>query len=143
MPRRSVKRETKSWSTTLKESGLLQDGTRIGRGHASVAADGHMCRSILERSVEDFFIRMGTHHETEPDYPYHRELNPFGYRADWLLDDGTLVEAAGMMAMDSYRLKIEKKAQLAQELGLGMIVILPSDVPRLNEILAPWVRPQT
>ena len=54
----------------------------------------------------------GIWHSLEPRYPFDPELNRNGSRADWLLADGTFVEAAGLMTDVYYR---EKMEQIAKE----------------------------
>jgi hypothetical protein len=37
-----------------------------------------MCRSLLEKSVDDWLAQHGVAHKCEPRYPRHPELNPRG-----------------------------------------------------------------
>lgn len=125
-----------SWTALLGEAGLLEGGLRRARGVVSVAADGHLCTSMLERSIDDFLHVNGIEHEKEPRYPAHPVLNPNYSRADWLLPDGTYVEAAGMLGVASYAEKMQRKHTLVSELGLRLIVVTPTDLTRLRTVFA-------
>ena len=88
-------RKSYAWTDWLAQADLLTDGFRTSRGVTVMAKDGHVCRSLLERQIDDFFYDHGIEHETEPHYPFDPELNVTGYRADWKFPDGTFVEALG------------------------------------------------
>jgi len=62
--------------------------------------------------------------------------DPNGFRADWRLADGTLVEAAGMMTDPTYVAKMNRKQQLARKAGLRVITVTEVDLPRLATLLA-------
>lgn len=126
--------EIQSWSEWLREAGVLGEGWRSSRGYVNIATDGHPCRSLFERVVDDFLNASGIGHEVEPPYPYDEELNRFGLRADWRLDDGRLVEAAGLMGDAGYASTIDRKRRLAHRSGMELIVVTPADVDRLPEL---------
>lgn len=62
-----------SWTDWLGQAGLLADGIRTSRGVIVTAKDGHMCRSLLERQIDDFFFDNGIEHEIEPFIPSIRK----------------------------------------------------------------------
>jgi len=126
----------RSWTTWLSKAGVLGDGWRSSRGHITTAADGHVCRSLFERYVDDYLYARGVWHEIEPPYPYDPDLNPTGLRADWKLADGRFVEAAGLMSNAEYACKMARKAELAVKHGIELVVLTDSDLPRLAERLA-------
>jgi hypothetical protein len=98
----------KDWLGILQAAELVGETWRPSRGTWCRADDGHRCRSLLEKSIDDWFTRNGISHESEPRWPQHPELNPSGAkRADWLLIDGTYVECAGMMEDSTYATKIQ------------------------------------
>lgn len=131
---------TASWLRWLELAGVLESGWRRSRGIISTANDGHQCRSMFERHVDDFFSRNDIPHECEPTWPYHARFNSSGRRrADWLLPGGTLVEAAGMMSRPEYADKMAAKVSLAEDLGVHLIVIEPSDIGRLDEVFSAWL----
>jgi hypothetical protein len=124
------------WLRVLQRVGVVDDAWRPGRGTFCLAADGHPCRSLGERSVDDYLSSHGIAHEPEPPWPSHPELNPNGrLRADWGLADGTLVEYAGMVADDDYLAKIDQKRRLADALGIPLTVITPDDLSRLEDLI--------
>lgn len=87
-----------------------------------------------ETVIDDFLHLNGIEHSKEVEYPHHPELNPTRLRADWLLEDGTYVEAFGMAGVASYREKMTRKNALAAALGLRLISIEPTDLRDLPEI---------
>ncbi|NUV62732.1 hypothetical protein [Streptomyces sp. CAI-85] len=129
-----------SWVEVLRRTGLVPEAWRPARGTYCVAADGHPCRSLAERTIDDWFTRHGVEHRIEPVWPRHPEHNPHGRRrADWELPDGTYVEYAGLTS-DEYVTKIRAKQQLAHEAGIRLVVITPPDLANLSELLGPWGR---
>lgn len=126
-----------SWSKRLSR---VIDGYRPSWGTYSTAADGHFCRSFLERVIDDFMTKHGISHAPEPSYPQDDQLNPNGLlRADWQLADGTLVEAFGALERKDYQTKAETKRKLAKKHGLRLVEITPRDDHRLSEILGEWI----
>lgn len=53
-------RKSYAWTDWLAHAGLLTDGVRTGRGVTVTAKDGHLCRSLLERQIDDFFHDNGS-----------------------------------------------------------------------------------
>lgn len=131
---------TNNWIEWLGNAGVLGEGTwRPSYGQISTASDGHLCRSFLERVIDDFFSASGITHEPEPLYPYDVDLNPNGLRGDWELADGTLVEAAGLMSDPVYAAKVETKRKVATKHGLRLIVLEEPDLVGLREIFDAFV----
>src|SRR5699024_4103951 len=92
-----IKPKSSSWMKLLAEAGLINDGIRLVRGVVVPAKDGHLCRSLHEKAVDDFLHHHEIVHELEPHYPHDPVLNPnTRKRADWLLEDGTYVEMWGL-----------------------------------------------
>lgn len=128
-----------AWTKVLIAAGLADKGVRMSRGTAIPAVDGHACGSMLEKAVDDFLHQFGIHHIREPAYPRHPELNANGYRADWQLADGTLVEMWGMPHEPAYADKIVIKRTLAETHGITLIEIFPPDVNRLREVFTAYL----
>ena len=120
------------WLDVLKSAGLIEDGWRSSRGTYCSVADGHPCRSIAERSVDDWLSAHGVTHEPEPRYPGSSR------RADWRLPDGTLVEYAGLLGDEGYAAKMVEKRRIALEAGVRLIVLVPEDLRDLGQRLGPW-----
>lgn len=127
------------WLKVLQDCGIVGNARLTSRGYQSFAKDGHFCRSLAERSIDDFFHTNGIAHEPEPNWPKHLTLNPAGLmRADWELQDGTFVEYAGMMNDDEYASKMQRKRLLALETDINLIVLIPEDLPHLGSIFRGW-----
>lgn len=135
------RRPARSWPEWLHRAGLLEDGLRTARGTVSIATDGHLCRSMLERHIDDFLHHWGIAHDVEPGYPGHPDLNTTGLRADWRLADGTFVEALGLPDEPAYAAKVARKRQLADILGTPLITLTAEDLNRLPEVFATWLSP--
>lgn len=132
-------RPARTWTEWLGHAGLLTDGVRTSMGTATTATDGHPCRSLFERHVDDFLHHRGVAHEPEPAYPRHPELNTTGLRADWRLADGTFVEALGLMTKEAYAAKVARKRELARHHGLRLVTVTAEDLGRLPEVFADWL----
>lgn len=131
------------WNSYLEAAGVLSGQVKTLRGVQSRALDGHWTLSLLERSIDDFMTRHGIDHVHEPHWPRHSSYNPNGrMRADWQLSDGTLIEAAGMMASKEYADNIARKRQMASDLEIKLVVITPGDLGRLESIFLKWIAPQ-
>lgn len=124
------------WLAVLEAVGVVSQGWRPARGVLCNAEDGHFCRSLGERSIDDWLSRHGIDHECEPPWPAHAEFNAnTAKRADWLIPDGTYIEYAGMMADKEYAVRIAEKVELARRLGVRLLVIAPEDLSNLDRIL--------
>lgn len=128
------------WANYVDAAGLASESQLRARGTQTRATDGHWCRSLFECEIDNFMTRHRISHEPEPLWPAHPQYNASGRRrADWRLDDGTLIEAAGMMASPDYAAKMRAKQHLAREAGIPLLVILPQDLPRLHLTFMPWL----
>lgn len=135
-------RKSYSWTDWLAKAGLLTNGFRTSRGVTVTAKDGHICRSLLERQIDDFFYDNGIEHEVEPHYPYDPEINITGYRADWKLSDGTFVEALGFPNDAAYMAKADRKITLARKHQIRLVTVTHADTANLARIFEAWVRPE-
>ena len=53
-----------SWLNALILSDVLTDGTRhTSRGIQCIALDGHKCLSLVEKTIDDWFIEHNISHE--------------------------------------------------------------------------------
>lgn len=127
------------WTHILIDAGLADNGVRLSRGTVLKAVDGHLCLSLQEKAVDDFFDVCGIGHTREPLYPFGEQLNPrTRRRADWLLEDGTFVEMWGMPKDPAYAEKMREKTELAARHRLQLIGLTADDIGRLSEIFAHW-----
>ena len=64
-----------------------------------------------------------------PEWPWHPEFNASGRRrVDWWLEEGTLIEAAGLLGQEAYDARTAEKTQLAAALGIRLVVLTPDDL---------------
>lgn len=125
----------KYWLNVLQMAGVVGNAWRPSRGTWCIATDGHRCRSLLEKSIDDWFSQSGLRHECEPQWPTHPIYNPSGKkRADWLLPSGSFVECVGMMSDNGYAAKIKEKQQLAAEIGIKLYLVSSSDILVLDKV---------
>lgn len=136
-------RKVYSWTDWLGQAGLLTDGVRTSRGVTVMAKDGHICRSLLERQIDDFFFDHGITHHPEPHYPFDPDINPDGFRADWRLPDGTFVEALGFTSNPVYMAKAQRKIALADQHEIPVLTVTEADLPHLLTIFAKWTPPES
>jgi hypothetical protein len=129
-----------SWLKALILAGVLEDGTQpTQRGTRCIAADGHECLSLAEKTIDDWLSTHSISHDKEPLYPYHFRFNPSGsMRADWKAGE-VLIEYAGLMGEPEYAAKMETKQELAAEFGISLIVIEPEDILSLEKKLGQLV----
>jgi len=132
-------RKVGSWTDWLGRAGVLASGIRTGRGVIVTAKDGHLCRSLLERQIDDFFFDQGVEHEPEPFYPFDAEVNRDGFRADWRLADGTFVEALGFINDPEYMAKAHRKMDLAARHNIPVVTVTDADLRNLTTIFAKWL----
>lgn len=135
----AITRGQLAWIRILVDAGLANNGIRLSRGTVLKAVDGHLCLSMQEKAVDDFFHQHGIDHAREPLYPFDKELNLNARRrADWLLSDGTFVEMWGMPNDPTYAEKMRAKTELAVRHRLQLIGLSSEDIGRLSEIFAHW-----
>lgn len=54
------------WLGALQAVGIVGEGYRTSLGTWCRAEDGHRCRSLLEKSIDDWMSQQGVEHECEP-----------------------------------------------------------------------------
>ena len=131
-----VKKKFKSWFKALVDSGVLSDGVLLsGRGIRCFSQDGHMCHSLDEQHIDNWFFSKGIVHEREPYYPTHKTLNPKGRRrADWKVGE-TFIEYFGLIGDSKYDKKVDEKISLAEKIGIDLITIYPQDIGHIEQKL--------
>lgn len=131
----TVKRHFGDWTSMLAKADVLEDMPRRGHsGYRSVANDGHIALSTAERLICDYLHSTGISHDKEPLYPVDDNLNPKGLlRADWRIGE-QLVEFAGRMNDKRYAENIVRKKQLAHKYGIDLLILLPTDVRKLDYV---------
>lgn len=124
---RSYKDVFGSWLNALVESGVLKDGVRkTPRGYMCIANDGHLCRSLGEKVIDDWLYNSGIPHEKEVRYPGKR-----AFRADWQIGD-YFIEFWGLEGQEDYDEKRDLKKKLSRKYHIPLIDISPNDLNTLN-----------
>lgn len=116
-----------SWLQALDAAGVLEGGVRkTSRGYICLAKDGHECRSIGEKIIDDYLFIHNISHEQEPHYPGERR-----YRADWKVGE-YFIEFWGLKGEEDYDKKIEDKKVIAQQYQIPLIEITFEDLHHLD-----------
>lgn len=123
--RNAAKVVFEDWPALLNAAELLE-GSRSGYGgYRSYATDGHLCLSLSERAMCEFFSSQEIPHEKEVPYPHHPVLNPRTLlRCDYRVED-EWIEFSGRMADPSYAKRISEKTQILQGSGYELTVVTP------------------
>jgi len=126
-----------TWFNALIESNVLDDGSiRRIVGTTCVSKDGHECRSIAEKIIDDWFYNNNISHIIEPYYPYDEELNPnSNLRADWKVDN-IFVEFFGLSGFRDYGEKVILKKKLVDKTNISLLEIYPDDLYNLDKKLS-------
>jgi len=97
-----------------------------------MAEDGHECRSLAEKLIDDWLYKNGLAHVTEPFYPVDAVLNPNGLmRADWQVED-FFIEYFGLVGLEDYEEKMKVKRRICEKHGIRLVAIMQEDLPNLN-----------
>jgi len=114
-----------SYFKLLIKSGLLPDGTRRMRlGTWTLAKDGDMCFSLVERDIDNWLYRKKITHKKEVKYPGS------DMRCDWEVikgDNRIFIEYFGLMNRAAYAEKAALKQAIADSNGIMLIGILPNE----------------
>lgn len=131
----TYKRYFGDWLTALKKAVIIDEsGIKNHFGYRCKAVDGHICHSLAERKVDDFFNDNHISHEREPFYPYDPELNINEMmRGDWLIDNKVFVEFFGLIGNTQYDEKTEKKIELLEKNSIPYILLFPGEEYKLEE----------
>jgi hypothetical protein len=117
-----------NWYQLLADAGLIEL-EKIGKyGVVCVAKDGHVCRSLQEKFIDDWLFEHNIQHEPEPIYPYHHELNKNKMRADFKVGD-VWIEYFGLNT-NLYNKKIQIKRNLSKLESLHLVELFPDDMKR-------------
>jgi len=126
-PRR-LNEKYSSWIEFLISVGILkrEDILKTPRGYMCISNDGHICRSIGEKNIDDWLYREGIPHEKEVRYPGKR-----AFRTDWKVGK-YFIEFWGLKGQEDYDEKMEIKKKLARENNIPLIGITQADIPFLG-----------
>ena len=120
-----------SWVELLMDVGILKKDSvlKTARGYRCIAEDGHLCRSLGEKNIDDWLYSNGIPHEREVRYPGSR-----AFRADWKVGE-YFIEYWGLKGQEDYDEKMEIKKKIAQKYGIPLISITPTELPFLDSKL--------
>lgn len=126
-----------SWFHALVESGILnEDSQRMVIGTRCLAADGHLCFSLGEKTIDDFLYYNKISHEKEPKYP------DSNYKADFMVED-TFIEYFGLIGYKNYDKKIQLKRDICKKNKIKLIELYPNDIisnKKLKEKLNQFIK---
>jgi len=133
LPREVYEIEFGSWFNALIETGILHDDSRRDvYGYRTKAKDGHECRSLSEKMIDDWMFMNNISHQREPFYPVDEKLNPSGgMMADWKVGE-YYIEFFGLMGNKDYEKKVKQKKDLAKIKGIKLIEVYPEDLYALK-----------
>lgn len=87
------------------------------------AEDGHICNSVSELIIDNWFYKNNIDHQKETPYPKGK------FTADWSLSKNTFVEYFGLV-QDSRRYdeEMKKKQQICKDSVITLIEIYSKDL---------------
>lgn len=120
-----------SWNNAIKLIGLQPNRSHESRMYKRTmtkANDGHLCDSISEAIIDNWFAERGILHKRDAKYPTS------GHKADWKVEN-SFVEYFGL-AKDSprYDRAIKKKLFLTKKQNMKLIAIYPNDLYPVNRL---------
>ena len=116
-----------SWNGAIKRAGFETNPVLFAKRHH--ARDGHVCDSFSEKIIDDWLAENKVAHKRNVRYGSAKA------NADFLLDDGAIIEFFGLAGVQSkYDEIIAKKRTLARELSLTLIEIYPDDIFPKNKL---------
>ena len=116
-----------SWLAALVESGLLEGSARPTlRGTQCLALDGHLCRSLAEKTIDDFLFQHGVEHNREVTY------GP-GFRSDFAVGH-VLIEYFGLIGDPQYDARHAAKLAYCEQEHVTLISLYPDDVVNRNRL---------
>ncbi|MCF7793555.1 MAG: hypothetical protein K9N09_07350 [Candidatus Cloacimonetes bacterium] len=131
-----IKQHYDTWFSAMVLTGATPNFVNVGkRGIRCVSEDGHECKSLEEKQIDDWLYRNDIIHEKEPFYPIDNDFNPRRKkRADWIVNN-TYIEYLGLIGNKKYDKKTEEKISLARKLNFQLILLSPNDLENLQSKL--------
>lgn len=111
---KTIREYLKRYNIPLRSDGI-KNRERI------LCKDGHKVRSYYEKAFDNVLTRFNIKHEYEPVLPWNKK-----YHADFLVGD-VYVEIWGLMNLDSYRKKMEKKIEIYKNNNAKLLSVYPDD----------------
>ncbi len=125
-----------NWLNVLVQANVLPNAQRkTPYGTMCLAIDGHVCNSIGEKIIDDWFHHNNIIHIKEPLYPINLEFNPKNkLRADWKIEQH-YIEFCGLKGLPFYDEKMKTKRQLSTKLGIQLVEIFQENLSSLDQCL--------
>ncbi len=130
-----------NWMSAIKETGFLGDNPIIKGfyGYRVLAKDGHVCNSLAEKIIDDFFFDNLIEHEKEPAYPENiKRFVGKKIRADWKIKD-YFVEYFGLQTNPEYAKKTDVKIMACDLFNVKLIKLFPGDENHLETIFKEFI----
>lgn len=127
----------RSYNEFLKYCGFEMFNSRFS--YPCVAKDGHLCDSRAEKVVDDFMYNNGIIHIPHPRYKDFIVGFKKNNLADWMLEDGTVVEYFGLTGREQYDKKTKHKISVLQENNKKYIAIYPNDINNLDSLFGEYL----
>lgn len=122
-----VKQLFGSWLKALIDAGVLEDETRkTSRGTQCMARDGHVCYSLVEKTIDDYLFHHKIPHKKEPMYP------DSNMRADFLVGS-VFIEYFGLKGDPGYDAKTKTKEKLCSDHSITLIPLYPEDLVSMSK----------
>lgn len=120
-----------TWNKAVKSAGLEPNPVLFAEKHE--AKDGHICDSLSEKIIDDWFYANGISHEINVPYPKNKSLT-----CDFKVKK-YFIEFFGLEGEHKrYTELVEKKRNLAKKHNLHLVEIKPKHLfpkPKLNTVL--------
>jgi|GEM_PF-3613903 len=121
-----------SYNKFLKYCGFEVFNSRFS--YPCIAKDGHLCDSRAEKFIDDFMYINNIKHKPHPRYSSFIEGFKKTNKADWALEDGTIVEYFGLMGYEKYEEKMKEKIKLLEDNNIQYIAIYPNNLNNLGNV---------
>jgi len=116
-----------TWNNALVKADILEDIRYSSRGIVTKALDGHLCRSLGEKTIDDFLYNHGIEHERDFPYPVG------GYTVDFKTRR-YFIEYFGLVGDVDYDLKSKRKEKICRDNGIKLIKIFPEDLVNIAKL---------
>lgn len=117
------------WLAWLRRCGLQYEQPGNWFNKKITTKDGHIVKSTEEAKIDDWLFDNGIVHIYEPFYPGQKR-----YKADFKVGN-TYYEYAGLQnQFAGYDQKLQRKMELAEKLGIKVVVILREQLNSLGDI---------
>ena len=125
--------EEGSWFQALINCGVLKNAQRKSTyGTWNLAKDGHVCKSIAEKNVDDWLFEHNVLHDKEVRYPNANFI------ADWKIEN-TYIELYGLEGLPAYDEKILAKRKHAELFNIKLVELYLCDVLNLESKLKTFI----